>query len=162
MAYKVLCRVHVNITNDPATSLNRSSKAKDTEGLGSIAIDETVFQRLLENHLPRVRSIVERIRQRLPSTIEADDLYSIGVTGLVEWPILLAVGGGALLLRKMNKKPEEPKVAPKAKLTTVPSEPEPQEAAPAPPASKAAPARKAAARKTTGRRAGATALRSTN
>jgi RNA polymerase sigma factor for flagellar operon FliA len=73
----------VNITNDPATSLSKSSKAKDTEGLGSIAIDETVFQRLLENHLPRVRSIVERIRQRLPSTIEADDLYSIGVTGLV-------------------------------------------------------------------------------
>ena len=73
----------MNITNDPATSLNKSAKAKDTEGLGSIAMDESVFQRLLENHLPRVRSIVERIRQRLPSTIEADDLYSIGVTGLV-------------------------------------------------------------------------------
>jgi RNA polymerase sigma factor for flagellar operon FliA len=46
-------------------------------------IDEEVFQRLVENHLPRVRSIVERIRRRLPNTIEADDLYSIGVTGLV-------------------------------------------------------------------------------
>ena len=83
MAHKVLWCVPVNITNDPASNLNKSSGAKDTEGLGSIAIDETVFQRLLENHLPRVRSIVERIRQRLPNTIEADDLYSIGVTGLV-------------------------------------------------------------------------------
>jgi hypothetical protein len=85
---------------------------------------------------------------------------ALGVTGLVEWPILLAVGGGALLLRKMTKQSEAaPQVA---KLTTVPTEPEPQEAAPAPPVSKAAPARKAAAKKTAGRRAGATGLRSTN
>lgn len=29
-------------------------------------------------------------------------LGALGVTGLVEWPILLAVGGGALLLRRLN------------------------------------------------------------
>src|SRR6202012_5024203 len=29
-------------------------------------------------------------------------LGAIGVAGLVEWPLLLAVGGGALLLRKLN------------------------------------------------------------
>ncbi|WP_415859628.1 hypothetical protein [Mycobacterium tuberculosis] len=28
---------------------------------------------------------------------------AIGVAGLVDWPILLAVGGGALLLRKLNR-----------------------------------------------------------
>jgi RNA polymerase sigma factor for flagellar operon FliA len=73
----------VNIANDVATSWSESPKAEATIGLGFLANDESVFQRLLENHLPRVGSIVQRIRRRLPSTIEADDLYSIGVTGLV-------------------------------------------------------------------------------
>jgi RNA polymerase sigma factor FliA len=44
---------------------------------------EGAFQRLLENHLPLVRSIVERMRRKLPSKIESDELYSIGITGLV-------------------------------------------------------------------------------
>src|SRR6202034_2200882 len=29
-------------------------------------------------------------------------LGAIGVAGLVEWPLLLAVGGGALLIRRLN------------------------------------------------------------
>ena len=33
---------------------------------------------------------------------------ALGVAGLVEWPVLLAVGGGALLLRRMSQKPEAP------------------------------------------------------
>lgn len=73
----------MNIANDVATSSSESPKAEATIGLGFLANDESVFQRLLEKHLPRVGSIVQRIRRRLPSTIEADDLYSIGVTGLV-------------------------------------------------------------------------------
>jgi RNA polymerase sigma factor FliA len=44
---------------------------------------DNAFQDLLENHLPLVRSIVERMRRKLPSQVETDDLYSIGVTGLV-------------------------------------------------------------------------------
>jgi RNA polymerase sigma factor FliA len=79
----VLYSAHVNIANDPATSSGESPKSEATIRLGSIANDQSTFQRLLENHLPRVRSIVERIRRRLPATVEADDLYSIGVTGLV-------------------------------------------------------------------------------
>ena len=73
----------MNIANNVATRSSESPKPEAALRLGSLANDEGVFQRLLENHLPRVRSIVERIRRRLPSTIEADDLYSIGVTGLV-------------------------------------------------------------------------------
>jgi RNA polymerase sigma factor FliA len=73
----------VNIANNAATRSSESPKPESTKGLGLLATDENVFQRLLENHLPRVRSIVERIRRRLPSTIESDDLYSIGVAGLV-------------------------------------------------------------------------------
>ncbi|WP_205876223.1 hypothetical protein [Mycobacterium camsae] len=79
---------------------------------------------------------------------------AIGAAGLVEWPILLAVGGGALLLRKLNHPPEAPvqAVQPvKAKLAPVPDEP-PAKKAPA----------KAAAKKAAGRRAGAGDLRSTN
>lgn len=85
---------------------------------------------------------------------------ALGVAGLVEWPILVAVGGGALLLRKLNDdKPEVSAPPAKAKLTPVPtkaSEPAPEKAAP-----QKAPA-KTTAKKTTGRRAGTADLRSTN
>jgi RNA polymerase sigma factor FliA len=43
----------------------------------------SAFQDLLENHLPLVRSIVERMKRKLPSNVDTEDLYSIGVTGLV-------------------------------------------------------------------------------
>jgi RNA polymerase sigma factor FliA len=45
--------------------------------------NNNAFQDLLENHLPLVRSIVDRLKRRLPSYVETEDLYSIGVTGLV-------------------------------------------------------------------------------
>jgi RNA polymerase sigma factor for flagellar operon FliA len=45
--------------------------------------EDTAFQELLENHLSLVRSIVERMKRKLPSNVETEDLYSIGVTGLV-------------------------------------------------------------------------------
>jgi RNA polymerase sigma factor FliA len=44
---------------------------------------DNAFQDLLKNHLPLVRSIVERMKRKLPSNIETEDLYSIGLTGLV-------------------------------------------------------------------------------
>jgi RNA polymerase sigma factor FliA len=55
-----------------------AAPARDTDG-----DSEGLFQHLIENHLPLVRSIVERMRRKLPSKIESDELYSIGVTGLV-------------------------------------------------------------------------------
>jgi len=45
--------------------------------------EDSAFQELLENHLPLVRSIVERMKRKLPSNLETEDLYSIGLTGLV-------------------------------------------------------------------------------
>jgi len=45
--------------------------------------DERTFQRLLQDHFPMVQSIVARMRQKLPSSIETDELHSIGLTGLV-------------------------------------------------------------------------------
>lgn len=84
-------------------------------------------------------------------------LSALGVAGLVEWPILLAVGGGALVLHRLGRKPE-PRA--KANLKPVPTEPELDK-----PVTKASPQKSAAkstAKKATGRRAGAAELRSTN
>lgn len=80
-------------------------------------------------------------------------LGALGVAGLVDWPVLLAVGGGALLLRRMSHQREAPA---KANLKPVPSHPAKEKAAPQ------KPARKPAAKKAAGRPAGGTKLRSTN
>lgn len=88
-------------------------------------------------------------------------LGAVGAAGLVEWPILLAVGGGALLLRKLNGAPAQTAPATKAKLASVPTKTEPEQA----PTKQAAPQKaptKTAAKKATGRRAGTNNLRSTN
>jgi RNA polymerase sigma factor FliA len=45
--------------------------------------DNDSFQDLIRNHLPLVRSIVARMKRKLPSTVETEDLHSIGLTGLV-------------------------------------------------------------------------------
>ncbi|MCV7428966.1 hypothetical protein [Mycobacterium montefiorense] len=78
---------------------------------------------------------------------------ALGFAGLVEWPVLLAVGGGALVLRRLNQKPPAPA---KASLKPVPTEPTSQKAAPRKSAAKSP------AKKTAGRRAGTAELRSTN
>jgi RNA polymerase sigma factor (sigma-70 family) len=50
---------------------------------GAATNDERNFQRLLEDYLPLLRSTVYRMRQKLADTIEADELHSIGLSGLV-------------------------------------------------------------------------------
>lgn len=81
---------------------------------------------------------------------------ALGAAGIVEWPVLLAVGGGALLLQRLTRKPEEQRAVAKANLKPVPTEPAQKKAEP----QKAA--KKAPAKKTAGRRAGTTQLHSTN
>lgn len=44
------------------------------------AVDE---KELIERFLPLVRNVVDRIKLTLPPHIDADDLYSVGVTGLI-------------------------------------------------------------------------------
>jgi RNA polymerase sigma factor FliA len=66
-----------------APTLPKRSNSPVEAGLNATTTSEDAFQRLLENHLPLVRSIVEKMRRKLPSKIEADELYSVGVTGLV-------------------------------------------------------------------------------
>jgi len=57
----------------PAMTTSKSPEPKDGRNL----------QGLLKDHLPVVRSIVYRMKQKLPDTIEADELHSIGLSGLV-------------------------------------------------------------------------------
>src|SRR5215472_4175684 len=57
----------------PAMTTSKSPEPKDARN----------FQGLLEDYLPVVRSIVYRMKQKLPDTIEADELHSIGLSGLV-------------------------------------------------------------------------------
>src|SRR3977135_2696757 len=40
-------------------------------------------KKLIERYLPLVRNVVDRIKLNLPSHIDADDLYSVGITGLI-------------------------------------------------------------------------------
>jgi RNA polymerase sigma factor for flagellar operon FliA len=83
LAFNLLHRPAVNRGIIAPETLSENPNPEAAKALGPLAPDEAVFQRLLEDHLPRVRTIVERIRRRLPSTIDPDDLYSIGVSGLV-------------------------------------------------------------------------------
>jgi RNA polymerase sigma factor for flagellar operon FliA len=48
-----------------------------------LASDEQAFQARVTRHLPLVRSMVDRLKRRLPQSIEAEDLYGVGVTALV-------------------------------------------------------------------------------
>ncbi|BAX90799.1 hypothetical protein [Mycobacterium shigaense] len=88
-------------------------------------------------------------------------LGALGVAGLVEWPVLLAVGGGALLLHRLSQKPQ-PRA--KANLKPVPTEPalERLEKAEKKTSAPRKASAKSTAKKATGRRAGAAELRSTN
>ncbi|BBX64968.1 hypothetical protein MSAS_41420 [Mycobacterium saskatchewanense] len=81
---------------------------------------------------------------------------ALGVAGLVEWPILLAVGGGALLLQRLTRKAQPPA---KANLKPVPVAAAPDKPAQPKAAAKPAPAKKTARRRAAG---STTELRSTN
>lgn len=65
---------------------------------------------------------------------------TVGVVGLVEWPVLLTVGGAALLLRQLNRRPE---------ATAQPAKPAPVKAKPAPVKAKPAAVKAAKPAKTT-------------
>lgn len=50
------------------------------QGVSPAAVDE---KDLIERHLNLVRNVVDRIKLTLPAHVDADDLYSVGVTGLI-------------------------------------------------------------------------------
>ena len=49
----------------------------------SLTTAEVERNRLIEEYLPYVRTILAKVRRSLPAHVDADDLYSAGVTGLI-------------------------------------------------------------------------------
>ena len=50
------------------------------QGVSPSAVDE---KDLIERYLPLVRNVVDRIKHNVPAHVDADDLYSVGITGLI-------------------------------------------------------------------------------
>lgn len=50
------------------------------QGVTPSAVDE---KDLIERYLPLVRNVVDRVKLNLPAHVDADDLYSVGITGLI-------------------------------------------------------------------------------
>ena len=62
----------LNITKYAASHSSESPERHATRGSDFAANDESLFERSLENHLLRVRSILGRMKRKLPSRIEAN------------------------------------------------------------------------------------------
>lgn len=63
----------------PATSVIATAW-RAYQGVSPSTVDE---KELLERYLPIVRNVVDRIKLNLPAHVDADDLYSVGITGLI-------------------------------------------------------------------------------
>jgi RNA polymerase sigma factor for flagellar operon FliA len=69
-----------------ATATNPGLDAKPAaawrayQGVSPAAVDE---KDLILRYLPLVRNVVDRIKLNLPAHVDADDLYSVGITGLL-------------------------------------------------------------------------------
>src|SRR5258707_423568 len=50
---------------------------------GELATGAHDEKTLLERFLPIVRNVVNRIKLNVPAHVDADDLYSVGITGLI-------------------------------------------------------------------------------
>jgi cellulose synthase/poly-beta-1,6-N-acetylglucosamine synthase-like glycosyltransferase len=69
---RTLHRFSLNITKYAASNSSESPERHATRGSDFAANDESLFERSLENHLLCVRSILGRMKRKLPSRIEAN------------------------------------------------------------------------------------------
>jgi RNA polymerase sigma factor FliA len=67
----------------PTATLTPPARSITPKVSASEAARQHEFEALVERHLPLVRSLVDRMKRKLPQSIEAEELYSVGVTGLV-------------------------------------------------------------------------------
>ena len=58
----------------------RAAAWRAYQGVSPSAVDE---KDLIERYLPLVRNVVDRIKLNVPAHVDADDLYSVGITGLI-------------------------------------------------------------------------------
>lgn len=65
---------------NPGTDATPANVWRAYQGVSPSAVDE---KDLIERYLPLVRNVVDRVKLNLPAHVDADDLYSVGVTGLI-------------------------------------------------------------------------------
>ncbi|HVS53687.1 MAG TPA: FliA/WhiG family RNA polymerase sigma factor [Opitutaceae bacterium] len=66
--------------NLPGTEATPAAAWRAYQGISPSAVDE---KDLIERYLPLVRNVVDRIKLNVPAHVDADDLYSVGITGLI-------------------------------------------------------------------------------
>jgi RNA polymerase sigma factor FliA len=64
----------------PSTDATPAAAWRAYQGVSPKAVDE---KELIERYLPLVRHVVDRIKLNVPAHVDADDLYSVGITGLI-------------------------------------------------------------------------------
>ncbi len=72
----------MNTATAPAPGMDATPAAawRAYQGVTPSAVDE---KDLIERYLPLVRNVVDRVKLNLPAHVDADDLYSVGITGLI-------------------------------------------------------------------------------
>ncbi len=68
------------IAPTPGTEATPAAAWRAYQGVSPSAVDE---KDLIERYLPLVRNVVDRIKLNVPAHVDADDLYSVGITGLI-------------------------------------------------------------------------------
>jgi RNA polymerase sigma factor for flagellar operon FliA len=67
-------------SNPHGTDASAAAAWRAYQGVTPAAVDE---KDLIARYLPLVRNVVDRIKLNIPAHVDADDLYSVGVTGLI-------------------------------------------------------------------------------
>jgi RNA polymerase sigma factor FliA len=68
------------IVTPPGPEATPAAAWRAYQGITPQAVDE---KDLIVRYLPLVRNVVDRIKLNLPAHVDADDLYSVGITGLI-------------------------------------------------------------------------------
>lgn len=73
--------MNTEIASSPTVDATPATAWRAYQGVTpAAAVDE---KELIERYLPLVRNVVDRIKLNVPAHVDADDLYSVGVTGLI-------------------------------------------------------------------------------
>jgi len=65
------------------TTTNQAQRKIAASAYGATSKKKESVEEIVTRHLPLVKSIVGKIKMRLPDHIDFNDLYSVGVTGLI-------------------------------------------------------------------------------
>ena len=70
---------------EPIMSTPRPDAQKNTAAWRAYGgVSQGSEEEILKNHMPLVRSVVDRMRASLPAHLDVDDLYSVGLLGLIQ------------------------------------------------------------------------------